>query len=471
MNDSMHIKILITIAILPFFSACAITKLPELPASDIPAQWQGPASEDAINWPKLDWWNNFESDELSSIMTLVQANNLDLANNVRNLEQAQLSLRDAGFDLLPTPVINVGLNRRYSGIEPNGGSFSDNNSTVADAGISLVYTNILSKPARYNSAVARYDGDVAQFADIRLNTLGTAASTYFQVLLIRDRIEAAEQNLENAEALARIIQARADAGTITPIDALQQRIAVERERNNLKTLYQNELATLASLGTLIASSVNEVQINETTLAEVTVPNVQPGIPSELLLRRPDLVGAEADLRLFRANVDLTRIEFLPTISLTGSAGKTSSSLNNLLDEGDGLVTGTANLVLTLLDNGARRRSLQSSKLDLESALSNYRKAVITAFNEIEVSLGNIELLESIGMVAAEDLVRAEEAYRIASVRYREGVTDFQTVLNTQNTLFSVRNSFLDNKLARLNAIIAFYQALGGGWQRGDLALQ
>jgi outer membrane protein, multidrug efflux system len=466
----MVTKTLIAIATLPFLSACAITKLPELPAGDIPAQWQGPRGEAANRWPELDWWNSFESNELGSIMTLIQTNNLDLANNARNLEQAQLILRDAGFDLLPTPVVDVGIERRYNGFRPAGGPFSDSNTTNTDLVASLVYTDILSKPARYDAAVARYDGDIARFADIRLNTLGTAASTYFQVLLIRDRIEAAEQNVENSEAIARIIQARVDAGTVTPIDALQQRIAVQRERNNLQTLHQNELAARASLATLLASSVNDVQVMETTLTDVNVPSVQPGLPAELLLRRPDLVIAEADLRQFRANVDLTRLEFLPNISLTGAAGAASPSLSGFLDERDTSINGTASFLLTLLDNGARQRSLQSSKLNLESALANYREAAITAFNEIEVSLGNIELLESLGLVAAEDLLRAEEAYRIASVRYREGVTGFQTVLNTQDTLFSVRNSFLDNKLARLNAIIAFYQALGGGWQRGGMTL-
>ncbi|MDG2087581.1 MAG: TolC family protein [Arenicellaceae bacterium] len=442
-----------------------MTKLPELPSSDIPGQWQVSNDGQALSWPQLDWWSSFSSSELTKFMALVETSNLDLANNVRNLEQAQLSLRNAGFDLLPTPLMEVGADRRYIGFESDDGSFTNTNSTRSELSTSLVYTDILSKPARYDAAVARYDGDIARLADLRLNTLGTAASTYFQILLIRDRIEAAEQNLENAEAIYRIIQARANAGTVTPIDALQQRIAVQQQQNNLKTLHQNELSVRASLATLIASSVNDVQVRETTLQGVTVPAVQPGLPSELLLRRPDLVSAEADLRLFRANVDLTRLEFLPNISLTASAGAASTSLDGLLDNGITTATGTASFLLTLLDNGARNRNLKNSKLDLESALDNYRKAAITAFNDIEVSLGNIALLESLSIVAGEDLTRAEEAYRIAGVRYREGVSDYQTVLNTQNTLFSVRNAFLDNKLARLNAIISFYQALGGGWQR------
>ena len=443
-------------------TSCVTTELPELLSTDVPDQWAN-SETSAVDWPSLEWWQTFNSEELSEIMERVQVENLDLANNARNLEQAQIALRDAGFDLYPTPILDIGVNERYTGSRPDGGSFTDSSDGSASLGLGISYTNILSKPTRYDAAVARYDGDISSLADMRLNTLSTAASTYFQILLIRDLMIAAEQNLENAEAILKIIQARVDAGTVTPIDALQQRITVERQRNDLKTLKQNELAARASMSNLLASSVNDLNINETTLAGVVVPEVQPGIPSELLLRRPDLVNAESNLRFFRANVDLARLEFLPNISLTGSAGLASGSLSGLFDSADLSTSGLGDIVLTLLDNGARKRSLQSSKLDLESSLADYRQAVIDAFNEIEVSLGNIELLNSLAVVAAEDLVRAEEAFRIAGVRYREGVSDFQTLLNTQDTLFAVRNSFSNSKLNQLNAIISLYQSLGGGW--------
>ena len=102
-------------------------------------------------------------------------------------------------------------------------------------------------------------------------------------------------------------------------------------------------------------------------------------------------------------------------------------------------------------------------MQLESSLADYRETVLSAFNEIEVSLGNIELLDALGRVAGEDLKRAEEAFRIAEVRYREGVDGYQTVLTAQDALFAARDTSLDNKLAQLNAVIAFYQSLGGGW--------
>jgi NodT family efflux transporter outer membrane factor (OMF) lipoprotein len=416
-------------------------------------------------WPEPGWWSRFQSEELSDLIVMIEERNLGLAKNQRNLQRAQIALRDAGFDLYPTPVLQVGAGTQYSGAQVAGGSFSGSSSSSADLSLGIVYTDILSKPAEYDVAVSRYDSSVALAADTRLNTLGTAASTYFRILLLRDLITAARLNLENAEAIAKIVDARVDAGTVTPIDGLQQRIAVQRQANNIRSLMQEELAARSSLALLLADSVNDVSVEATTLEDIRVPLVQPGLPADLLIRRPDIVQSEADMRMSRANVDLVRMAYLPNISLTGSAGFVGDSLGDLFDADDAFASVSASIVHTLLDNGARGRNLERSRLDLETSLANYRRTVIVAFNEIEVSMANIELLDALAEFAIDDLARAEEAFRIAEVRYREGVDDYQTVLTSQNTLFSVRNSYYDNKLARLNAIVALYQALGGGWDR------
>ena len=444
-------------------TACATTELPTLAEGDVPDSWQGPMPADASVWPSNEWWQNFESDELSELMSLIESQNLDLANNQRNLRRAQIALKDAGFDLWPTPVLEIGATERYSGIKIAGVDYFDGGISSADLSLGISYTDILSKPAAYDAALARFDSSVALAADTRLSTQGISASTYFRILLLRDRIVAAQQNLQNAEAIAKIVDARVNAGTVTPIDGLQQRIAVQRQANSIQSLMQEEYAARSSLAILLADSVQNVSVQSNSLEGVVVPQVQPGLTSELLIRRPDLAQSEADLRISRANVDLVRTAYLPNISLTGSASLVSDSLGDLFDADDILTTATASLVQTLLDNGARGRNAERSRLDLETSLANYRKTVIAAFNDIEVSLANIELLDALAQFAADDLARAEEAFRISEVRYREGVDDYQTVLITQNTLFSVRNNFYDNKLARLNAIVALYQALGGGW--------
>jgi len=152
------IKLFLIASFALLLSSCATTELPELSEGDVPAQWQYSQDTDA-SWPELDWWQTFNSAELSEIMLRLDENNLDLENNARNLEQAQIALRNAGFDLFPAPVLDIGVSERYSGSRPNGESYTDDSTTTADLGLGFSYTDILSKPTRYDLAVSRYDSD------------------------------------------------------------------------------------------------------------------------------------------------------------------------------------------------------------------------------------------------------------------------------------------------------------------------
>ena len=444
---------------------------PPLAESDVPERFIGPVVEASAVWPNTDWWNNFHDEELSAFIEEVKANNLDLANNRRNLESAQIALREAGLARWPTPQLTIGDATGYSRTSLDGATVSSGNVNEATRlAATFSYSNILTKPATYARDLTDYDSDVAQAADVAMNTLGTATSTFFQLLLIRDRIVAARQNLENAEAIGRIAQARVNAGVSVPIDALQQQIQIEQQRTALQSLIQADLAARASLALLVGRHVQGFDIAGQTLQNVEVPRVQPGLPSELLMRRPDLYQAEMSLRGSAATVSIVRRSLFPNISLTASATQSSFDLANVLSSPAQTTAGlTASVVQLLLDNGQRHRNIELSKLSLESSLAVYRRTVLGAFNEVEVALASIQLLEEQAAVAASSLDAAEESFRIAEVRYREGVADFETVLVSQNSLFSTRNSFLDNKLQRLNAILSFYQALGGGWTAGDIA--
>jgi len=447
-------------------SACATTRIPELAETDVPEHWQGPVETTDVEWPDAEWWDSFDDTELSTLIDQVQANNLDLATNRRNLVSAQIALKEAGFNLWPTPVVSAGIGSGYTETRFNGASASSGPDTPSRIGISFTYNDILSKPATYDRAVAEYDSRVAQLVDLELNTLGTASSTYFQILLTRDKIVAARQNVANAEAIGAIAEARVNSGVAVPIEALQQQIAIQRERSNLSSLIQNDLAGRSSLALLLGRSVQDFDIDGRSLQDLRMPSVRPGLPSELLLRRPDLVQAEANLRVATSNVELVRLQFFPQISLTGGVNTSSTSLLDLVSSPTSVLEISANLVQTLLDTGQRSRNLEQARISLENNLASYRNAVLSAFNEIEVLLSNLRLLEELGQVAQDNLGAAEESFRIAQVRYREGVIDYQTVLNAQDTLFSTRNAYLDNKLLQLNAMVGFYQALGGGWQEG-----
>ncbi|HJR70124.1 MAG TPA: TolC family protein [Gammaproteobacteria bacterium] len=465
-----RLRPLVSVALVAVLSACATMEPPPLLPADVPAAWQGPRFNEADVWPNTDWWSNFKDAELSAYIDAVKANNLDLANNRRNLESAQLTLVEGRLARWPTPQVSIGDGVGFVSNRADGSTvFSGNTPEDTQLSASAIYGSILTKPATYARALTDYDSDLAQAADLAMNTLATATSTYFQLLVIRDQIVAAQQNLENAEVIGRIAQARLDAGVSTPIEALQQQIQIEQQRINLRSLLQSDLAARASLAILVGRHLQGFDIAGQTLQNVEVPRVQPGLPSELLVRRPDLYQSELGLRSAAINVTIARRSLFPQISLTGTGSASTPSLADLVSSPAGTSFSiSAGLVQTLLDNGARQRNIQSARIAVETSLANYRRTVLGAFNEVELALSNIELLEAQADVAASSLAAAEESFRIAQVRYEEGVTDFQTVLQSQNTLFSTRNSFYNTKLQRLNAVVNFYQALGGGWSPGDI---
>ena len=446
-------------------SGCALqSEVPPLDQSDVPAAWLAPVTSDAMVWPAVNWWESFGDSELTTLITQVQAGNFDLANNQRNLQAAQINLREAQFNLLPRASLTIGTGASYSDTRVDGVQNSGSAGSPFDVAGSISYTDILSKPAVYTQALADYDSRAAQVADVALNTLGTSASTYFQLLLLRDKTTAARQNVANAEAIAEIANARVAAGVAVPIEALQQQIALQRERASLSSLLQSDLAARASLALLSGRGVQGFDIAGQTLANIAVPQVQPGLPSELLLRRPDLVQAEAQLRSTVAGLDIARSDFFPSISLTGGLNTSSTSLSELVISPDVYFRSSAAILQTLLDTGQRTRTVERTRLTLDSSLSTYRRTVLAAFNEIEVLLSSMQLQTEQVNVAQQNLSAAEESFRIAQVRYEEGVTEFQTVLTSQNTLFSSRNAYLDSKLQQLHTAVSLYQALGGGWQ-------
>lgn len=445
-------------------TGCVSTELPTLEPGDVPQQWQATLDPDARDWPSPDWWMGFDNEELNSYIGLVIENNFDLEINGRNLESAQISLRDAGFDLFPTPLLQVGTQPVYSDNRIDGETQRGSANSDIALGVSANYSNILSKPAVYDGETADYDTRAAQLADVSLNTLATAASVYFQLLLTRDRIEFSQQNVDNAEAIYEIARARVDSGVAVPIEALQQQISLERERILLRNYRQDELALRASLALLSGQSMQGFDLDGATLDAISVPVIQPGLTSELLTRRPDLVQAEAELRSARANVDLVKTSYLPQISLTGTGNTVSNSLSTLVENPNSLISLQSSLAQVLLDNGERGRNTDQAMLELENSLSRYRGAVINAFNEIEVILSDVDFLAAQTLVEMQNLDAAEEAFRIAQLRYEEGVVDFETVLISQNALFTTRSSFLNSKLAQLNVALALYQALGGGWE-------
>ncbi len=318
--------------------ACALTdKAPQKPAiaSDMPAAWAEPSlANGGVMAP--DWWRRFNSNELSDLIAAALTANPDLVIAAERVRQAESQVRIAGASLFPEINFGAGTSRRET--RPDGGEW--NTGDGSNASFSASYELDLwgrnaagARSARSSLRASRFD-----FETVRLTLVTGVASAYFQVLSLRGRLLITRENLVIANRVFAVVDARVRNGAASALDLARQQAAVLAQRAAIPTLELQERQTLFALALLLGRPPEGFNVGisagETSvglkLNDLAVPRVAPGIPADLLTRRPDLASAEAQLAAANANVTAARAALLPAIQLTGSAGLASNVLLNFM---------------------------------------------------------------------------------------------------------------------------------------------
>lgn len=452
----MRFSVLIAAAML---SACAsVEPGGGLEPTDTPSAWTAPIPTDASTWPEAGWWRAFDSGELDRLVADAQTQNLDLAIAATRILQAEAQVRSAGSALLPSVDLRAGASQSGQ-LKPSSNSQSFSLSLGASYEVDFWGRNSAGVTAAQASLRAsEYDRET-----VALTVVSSVASTYFQLLSVRDRIAIAKRNLENAQGVLKITEARVNAGVAVPLELAQQRANVAGQEANIPSLEQQERETRSALALLLGRPVQGFDVAATTMAGLKAPAVAPGLPSELLARRPDVRRAEAQLVAADANITAARAAFFPSISLSGSIGGASAAVSSLLNPSNIAYTIGASLLQTIFDGGQNQANLDSTVAQRQETLLNYRGAVIAAFSDVDVALGAVSSLEARERASQVQADQAQEAYRIAELRYRSGVEDFLSVLDAQRSLNSAQDQLAQARLARLQASVTLFRVLGGGW--------
>lgn len=448
-------------------SACALPIDPADPGLPAPERFVSAAIAPAPA-PDPNWWQAFASPELDRIMATAMAGNLDLAAAVARLRQADEALRIAGAELLPLVAGNVSVGRaRGTSATPG---------TPANAGrqyggsLQASYQIDFWGGLRAQEQAARDSVSAAEFGigTVTLSTQAAVASTLFDLLGAQEQLANQQDNLRIAERTLGILRQRLAVGTATGLDVAQQETVVAQQRAQVPPLQQIVEADTFALATLAGLRPTEIAVAGQRLASIRVPEIAPGLPSAVLVRRPDVRLAEANLAAGSADVTAARAALFPTISLTAEGGLQSIALQTLLRPGATIYSIAVGLTQTLFDGGALRAQLAQTRARREELLANYRKAILAALQDTETSLSalarNRELVE-LQMARVE---AAQRAYTIADAQFRVGTIDLLTVLTTQTTLFNARLVLTQARTARLQAAAALFTALGGGWSVEDL---
>lgn len=456
---SVALRVALTVAFT--LTGCATPVDRTRPVVDLPAAWN--ESSPGSSALQRDWWREFQSAELAQLIDAAQAGSPTLAIAAERVQQAELLVRSAGATLFPSVGVGGGTGAQRS--DPSGDRARTSKSTDVSLGVSYevdLWGRLAAgvQGAEAALAASRYDLETA-----RLSLTTGVANAYFQVLALRMRLVIARENLRVAERVFKIVDARYRNGAASALDLSGQRITVLTQRATLEPLEVQERQTVTALAVLLGRTPQTLQVEARSFDGFAIPEVGAALPSELLVRRPDLASAEAQLAGADADVAAARAALLPSVSLSGSAGLASASLLSLANPATSLGL-TASIAQTLFDGGRLRNQVALSESARRQLVESYRDAIYAALKEVEDALGNAVRHRGQEQAQLEIRDEAQRSLRLAELRYREGADDLTRVLDAQRTLFSSLDQLAQLRLARLTAALDLYKALGGGWSVG-----
>jgi NodT family efflux transporter outer membrane factor (OMF) lipoprotein len=427
----------------------------------MPGAWAESGASDAAS-PARDWWRSFGSAELSGLIDASLSASPDMAIAAEHVRQAEAQVRIAGSTLFP--ALNFGYATARHETRPQGGSWGGDNSS--SAALSASYEIDLwgrnasdVRAAQYSLRATRFDQET-----IRLTLVAGVASAYFQVLSLRGRLVIARENLAIAERVFKVVDSRVRYGAASALDLARQQAAVLTQRAAIPPLDLQERQTLFALAILLGRAPEGFDTAASAVTGLAVPRVAPGLPAQLLVRRPDLASAEAQLSAANANVAAARAALLPSISLTGSAGLASDVLLNFLNGPMATLAIGASLLQPIFDGGRLRAQVDVVASRERELVENYRKAVLAALADVESALAAGGRTAEQELLQEKVVEQARLALRLAEIRYREGADDLLTALDAQRTLFQAEDQLAQIRLSRLQGSVGLFKALGGAWQ-------
>ncbi|MDE2450863.1 MAG: efflux transporter outer membrane subunit [Gammaproteobacteria bacterium] len=457
-------------ALAALLSGCATRPPQALAPQLVPKTFVGHVAAPAPVWPRSGWWRGFGSPELSRLVGLAQTDNRDLAIATARLREARAEVTIQRAALFPAidgqaQAARSGVGR--SALSNNGQQDSTRNSFGLGAGAS--YELDVWGLSRDNLRSAEEALKSSQFAQraVALTTTAAVADTYFGILALRERIAIANEDIVAINGILQIVKLKVHAGTASHLDLAQEQAQIEAVQGELPVLEEQALEAQLALAVLVGQPPEGFSVQAQAADAIRLPEVAPGLPSQLLVRRPDVAEAEANLAAAHANLQAARAAFLPQFALSGSAGFSSAATNALLHGPSFLWDAGAQVVQTIFDGGKLIGQKNLAAATEQQLVASYQNAVLNAYTDVESALGQVNNYAREEQHLTKEVDAAREAFQISQLQYRQGVADLLNVLQAQQTLFGARDALAQARLARLQATVHLYEALGGGWREPE----
>jgi multidrug efflux system outer membrane protein len=462
MISSLNLRIsTLTLAALAL-SGCSFIPTYERPAAPVAAEWSG-VTPVAAAAPAADVaWADFVSDaRLRELIGLAIKNNRDLRVATLNIEQVRAQYQIRRADQFPA------LNLAATGSRQS--STDDSITSLYTAGLAMSGWEIdfFGRIASLKEvALAQYLASEEARNAAQTSLVASVASTWLSLQASDELLALTQRTLATRQDSLRLTQLRFDNGVTSALDLRQSESLTAAAESALAQQQRQRALDLNALTLLVGQPLPDALVEPAADAVTTQPlfrDLPAGLPSDLLTRRADIRQAEQALIAANANIGAARAAFFPRISLTASVGSASSELSGLIKDGSWGFSLAPQALLPIFDAGRNRAGLETAKVGREMAVAQYEKAIQTAFREVADALaGRATLGEQLRAQQAQATAEAER-FRLAELRYRNGVASFLDVLDAQRSLFATQQALTQTRLVQQQNQVALYKALGGGY--------
>ncbi len=402
---------------------------------------------------------------MQKLIALALENNRDLRVAALNIERFRAQYQIQRSDLFPKVDATAGGNFQRVPADLSGsGHATTNHQYSIGLGVSSYELDLFGRVRSLkDQALEQFLATEQARRSVQISLVSDVAASYLTLAADRERLKLAKETLASQQSSFQLTRSRFEAGVASALDLHQAQTSVDTARFDIarftSLVAQDENALTLVVGSPVPASLLPQALSESLTA---LKDIAPGLPSEVLLRRPDILQAEGLLKGANANIGAARAAFFPRITLVSSLGFGSDELAGLF-KGDAFAWSFApRISLPIFDGGSNRANLTVAEVDRDIALTQYEKAIQTAFREVADALAQRGTIDE-QVAAQQSLTDATaESYRLSQARYEKGVASYLNVLDSQRSLYGAQQNLITARLSRLANLATLYKVLGGG---------
>lgn len=422
-------------------------------------------AEEGVTAADLGWREVFQDARLQSLVERALENNRDLRVAALNVERFQAEYRIERSALFPAVGANASATYQRLPASLPSSRFAPKEQYAVNLGVSAWELDFFGRIRSLSeAALERYFATQEAQRNVHLSLVSQVAIAHFEERALAEQLELAERTLELVEESQRITSRSFEAGIASDLDLRTAESQVEGARFNIALYEQRHAQAVNGLVFLLGTSLPGDLPEPVPLSEAAIEtSLPPGLPSDLLQRRPDILAAEHELRAANASIGAARAAFFPSVTLTGSAGFASTDLGQLFSGDSFTWNFTPRIYLPIFQGGRLRASLDAAEISKSIEIAKYQRTIQVAFREVADALLAREAIEQRLRAQTARVAANEQRYRLAERRYRAGVDSYVTLLTAQQDLYASEQLLIDVHTDRLANTAALYRALGGGW--------